>query len=41
MNNEHLGATESDRKAIYVFYSENDKGKKFILELQKALGIMT
>ncbi len=35
-NNEQLGSTEIDRKAIYDIYCENDKGEKFIVELQKA-----
>ena len=35
-NNEQLGTTELDRKAIYDIYCENDKGEKFIVELQKA-----
>jgi len=32
---EHLGATEIDRKAIFDLYCENDKGEKFIVEIQK------
>ena len=40
-NNEQLGTTELDRKAIatatrYDIYCENDRGEKFIVELQKA-----
>lgn len=35
-NNEQLGATEVDRKAIYDIYCENEHGEKFIVELQKA-----
>ena len=35
-NNEQLGSSELDRKAIYDIYCENDKGEKFIVELQKA-----
>lgn len=35
-NTEQLGQTELDRKAIYDIYCENDKGEKFIVELQKA-----
>lgn len=35
-NNEQLGRTEMDRKAIYDIYCENEKGEKFIVELQKA-----
>ena len=36
-NNEQLGTTELDRKAIYDIYCENDKGEKFIVELQKGI----
>ncbi|MCA0229755.1 Rpn family recombination-promoting nuclease/putative transposase [Runella limosa] len=35
-NNEQLGQTDLDRKAIYDIYCENEKGDKFIVELQKA-----
>ncbi len=35
-NNEQLGQTDADRKAIYDIYCENEKGEKFIVELQKA-----
>ncbi len=35
-NTEQLGANELDRKAIYDIYCENDRGEKFIVELQKA-----
>ena len=35
-NNEQLGQTEFDRKAIYDIYCENEHGEKFIVELQKA-----
>ena len=35
-NNEQLGLTDMDRKAIYDIYCENEKGEKFIVELQKA-----
>lgn len=35
-NKEQLGQTEFDRKAIYDIYCENEKGEKFIVELQKA-----
>ncbi len=35
-NNEQLGQTEFDRKAIYDVYCENQSGEKFIVELQKA-----
>ncbi len=33
--NEKLGSTEVDRKAIFDLYCENDKGEKFVVELQK------
>ena len=35
-NSEQLGQTDLDRKAIYDIYCENEKGEKFIVELQKA-----
>lgn len=35
-NTEQLGKTALDRKAIYDIYCENEKGEKFIVELQKA-----
>ncbi|MBD0376656.1 MAG: PD-(D/E)XK nuclease family transposase [Flavisolibacter sp.] len=35
-NTEQLGGTDLDRKAVYDIYCENDKGEKFIVELQKA-----
>jgi len=35
LKSEHLGATETDRKAIFDLYCENEKGEKFIVELQK------
>jgi predicted transposase/invertase (TIGR01784 family) len=35
-NTEQLGFTDLDRKAIYDIYCENDRGEKFIVELQKA-----
>src|ERR1035437_6823542 len=35
-NTEQLGQTENDRKAVYDIYCENDRGEKFIVELQKA-----
>ncbi len=33
---EQLGLTDLDRKAVYDIYCENDRGEKFIVELQKA-----
>ncbi len=35
-NNEQLGQSDLDRKVIYDIYCENEKGEKFIVELQKA-----
>lgn len=35
-NTEQLGLIDLDRKAVYDIYCENDKGEKFIVELQKA-----
>jgi predicted transposase/invertase (TIGR01784 family) len=35
LKTEQLGATEVDRKAIFDLYCENEKGEKFIVELQK------
>jgi predicted transposase/invertase (TIGR01784 family) len=35
-NTEQLGTTDADRKAIYDIYCENERGEKFIVELQKA-----
>ena len=35
-NAEQLGRTDADRKAIYDIYCENERGEKFIVELQKA-----
>lgn len=35
LKTEHLGTTETDRKAIFDLYCENEKGEKFIVELQK------
>jgi len=36
MKTEQLGATEIDRRAIFDLYCENEKGEKFIVELQKS-----
>jgi predicted transposase/invertase (TIGR01784 family) len=36
LKTEHLGASEMDRKAIFDLYCENEKGEKFIVELQKS-----
>ncbi len=35
LRNEHLGSTDIDRKAIFDLYCENERGEKFIVELQK------
>ncbi len=35
LKNENLGATELNRKAIFDLYCTNEKGEKFIVELQK------
>lgn len=35
LNNEQLGRSELDRKAIFDLYCENEQGEKFIVELQK------
>jgi predicted transposase/invertase (TIGR01784 family) len=35
LKSEHLGTSEIDRKAIFDLYCENEKGEKFIVELQK------
>lgn len=36
LKSEQLGSTEIDRKAIFDLYCENEKGEKFIVELQKS-----
>jgi len=36
IKNEQLGINELDRKAIFDLYCENEKGEKFIVELQKS-----
>jgi predicted transposase/invertase (TIGR01784 family) len=36
LKNEHLGQQESDRKAIFDIFCENEKGDNFIVEMQKA-----
>ncbi len=35
LKNEHLGNTETNRKAIFDLYCTNERGEKFIVELQK------
>lgn len=36
LRNEHLGSAQEDRKAIFDLYCQNERGEKFIVELQKA-----
>lgn len=36
LNNEHIGNTVLDRKAIFDLYCTNERGEKFIVELQKS-----
>ena len=36
LNSEQLGAQEIDRKAVFDVYCENERGEKFIVEMQKA-----
>lgn len=36
LKSENLGRSAMDRKVIYDLYCENEKGEKFIVELQKA-----
>jgi len=36
LKNEQIGKTELDRKAIFDLYCENEKGEKFIVEMQKS-----
>ena len=36
LNNEHMGTTEFDRKAVFDVYCENEQGEKFLVEMQKA-----
>lgn len=36
LKSENIGSTELDRKAIFDIYCENERGEKFIVELQKA-----
>jgi predicted transposase/invertase (TIGR01784 family) len=34
LNTEHQGRTETDRRAVFDLYCENEKGEKFIIEIQ-------
>ena len=36
LKNEQLGDTDLDRKAVFDLYCENERGEKFIVELQKS-----
>ncbi|MBC7796162.1 MAG: PD-(D/E)XK nuclease family transposase, partial [Pyrinomonadaceae bacterium] len=36
LKSEHLGATPTDRRAVFDLYCQNERGEKFIVELQKA-----
>lgn len=36
LNSEHVGDVHTDRKAIFDVYCENEKGEKFIVEMQNA-----
>ena len=36
LNTEHLGHASIDRKAVFDVYCENEKGEKFLIEMQKA-----
>lgn len=36
LNSEHVGDSYTDRKAIFDVYCENEKGEKFIVEMQNA-----
>lgn len=36
LNVEHLGHAVADRKAVFDVYCENNKGEKFLIEMQKA-----
>lgn len=36
LKSEHLGSSDLDRRAIFDLYCENEKGEKFIVELQKS-----
>ena len=35
LNTEHLGTGESDRRAVFDVYCENEHGEKFLVELQR------
>lgn len=35
LNTEHLGTLERDRRAVFDVYCENEKGEKFLVEMQR------
>ena len=35
LNTEHLGVREQDRRAVFDVYCENERGEKFLVEMQK------
>ena len=35
LNTEHLGTGESDRRAVFDVYCENEHGEKFLVEMQR------
>lgn len=35
LNTEHLGSRETDRRAVFDVYCENEKGEKILIEMQK------
>lgn len=35
LNTEHLGTQERDRRAVFDIYCENERGEKFLVEMQK------
>ena len=36
LKNEHYSRTKEDRAAVFDLYCENDKGEKYIIEIQRA-----
>ena len=37
LNTEHLGISETDRKAVFDVYCENEKGEKILVEIQRGI----
>lgn len=35
LNTEHLGSKETDRRAVFDVYCENEKGEKILIEMQR------